>query len=85
MEFTKSGDVKNLVKWNYFDLFQTHHLKKAVRLQCDSDDHLLKVYILNLSTNLEIDVMLFTTIKLKLGPNSVPRHESRVKYDEPHW
>lgn len=70
-EFAK--DVKNLVKWNYFDLVQTHHLKKAVRLKCDSDDDMPKVYVLNFSTNLEIDVtlLLFATIKLKLDPSSV--------------
>lgn len=85
IEFTRSGDVKNLVKWNYFDLFQAHHLKKAVRLKCDSDDDTPEVYVLHLSTNLEIDVMLFTTIKLKLGPNSAPGNESRVKHGEPQW
>lgn len=44
-----------------------------------------KIYVLTLSTNLEIDVMLFTIIKLKLNPSSAPGNEPRVKCGEPQW
>lgn len=44
-----------------------------------------KVYVLTSSTNLEIGVMLFTTVKLQLDPSSAPGNESRVRYGEPQW
>lgn len=51
---------------------------------CGRDD-MPKVYVSYLSSKLEIDVILFATIKLKLCPNSAPNNESRARSGELQW